>query len=97
MVVEAVRREIPRVLAEQFRYRPKDATLHHHPTVKIVVAVKSRKPLDRKPKQDDALLLGEHLPPLHPPPSSGAGRHPGNFEVDIGKLIRPELAKILCG
>ena len=97
MVVEAIRREIPRVLAEQFRYRPKDATLHHHPTVKVVVAVKSSKPLDREPKQDYALLLGKHLPPLHPARPSRGGRYPGNLEVDISELIRPEFAKILCG
>lgn len=56
---ESLGGEIPRLLAEQFSDRTKNATLHEHPPVQVIVAMKPCHAFDGQSVQHNAVLCGD--------------------------------------
>ena len=97
IVAKTVGREIPRIFAKQLGHGAKNARLDHHPSVKLVVAVQPREPLNGKPKQNHAPLDRKNPPAIHPGRLAQLRGHRRNLERNAIEFVGPQIAQILGG
>lgn len=94
---ESLRREIPRVLAEQLSHRAKDAAFDEHASVEFVISVQSREPLNGQSVQHDAVLFWNDRPASKPARAFFGNGKRRNFYAHVREICRPELFEVLCG
>jgi len=92
---EAIRCKVPGILAEQLGDRTKDATLHEHPPVHVVVPVQFAEALDWYAVQDDRPLDGVDPPALDSVGADSIDGSGSDLETDVRELVRPEALEVV--
>lgn len=91
---ESLGREIPRILAQQFRDGTEHTAFDHHPLVQLVIPVKAGHPLDGQSIEDDPAFAFNDPPAIEPACAERRGRENRNLEASLDQLVRPQVFEV---